>query len=72
MSVNRGELYRESILMAAGLARGDGLAVILRRCEQQKTVSAHVVERDLEVVQDFMKRCAAQMKLLADQLNSAP
>ena len=71
MSVNRDELYRESVRLAAGLARGDGLSVILRRCEQQKTVSTHVVERDLEAVQDYMKRCAAQMKRLADQLDLA-
>lgn len=66
--MNKEIVKRDAIRMAAGLARGDGLSVLLGRCEQQKTVSTHIVERDLEVVQEFMKQCAVQMRKLHDML----
>ena len=62
-------LKRDAIRLAAGLARGDGLSVLLGRCEKQKTVSTHIVENDLEVVQEFMKKCAIQMRKLFDAID---
>lgn len=68
IDMNREIVKRDTMRMAAGLARGDALYALLSRCEQQKTVSVHVVARDLEEVQDFMKQCAIQMRKLHDLL----
>jgi len=67
--MNKDIIKRESIRMAAGLARGDGLSVLLGRCETQKTISTHIIEKDLEVAQEFMKQCAIQMRKLHDLLD---
>lgn len=66
--MNKEIVKRDAIRMAAGLVRGDGISVLQGRCEKQKTISTNVVERDLEVVEEFMKLCAIQMRKMADML----
>ena len=68
VEMNKEIVKRDAIRMAAGLARGDGLSVLLGRCEKQKTVSTRIVEHDLEVVEEFMKQCAIQMRTMHDLL----
>lgn len=70
--INIRVLKQNTLRMAASLARGDGLSVLLGKCERQKTISTHVIENDLDVLQDFMKECAIQMKKLHDLIPEPP
>ena len=68
ISINNEVVKRETIRIAASLARGDALSRLLERCDKQKTVRTHIVMRDIELVHDFMKKCAIQMRRLHDLL----
>ncbi|MEF3074093.1 hypothetical protein V2P20_03555 [Methylobacter sp. Wu1] len=66
--MNNDELKREAIYIAAALARGDGLSVLYRLCETQKTISTKKVLEHIERTHEFMKDCAAIMVKLEREL----
>ena len=66
--LNHDVMKKESIYKAAALARGDGLSVLYRLCETQKTISTKKVLEHIERTHEFMKTCAYHMAKLADEL----
>jgi len=63
------DLQKSSALhLAAQLARCDALMPLLRRCERQKSISTAELSRELEPVQEFMKRSAVEVRRLRDAL----
>lgn len=64
--MNKQTIKKETIQMAATLARGDALQPLLTRCEQQNKLSAQTVERELEAIHEAMKEYAIQMRKLHD------
>lgn len=68
--VNTDALKREAILLAAMLARGDGLSVLYGLCENQKTISTKKVLEHIERTHEFMKECSAHIAKLERALPS--
>ena len=61
-------LKAESIKIAARMARGDALDRLYIKCEDQKTISSRVIERELDSIREQMKDYAAQMSKLINQI----
>jgi hypothetical protein len=62
-------LQTEAIRKGAALVRGDGLSVLYKLCDKQKTVSTKIVLDHIERTHQFMKECAATMRQLFDEIN---
>ena len=62
------KLKQDAIYKAAALARGDGLSVLFRLCEKQKTISTRKVFEHIERTHEFMKDCANHIRELEKKL----
>jgi hypothetical protein len=61
-------LKHEAIYMANALERGDGLSVLRKLCDKQKTINTRKVLEHIKLTHAFMNECAIHMRKLEQEL----